>query len=90
MLFFGPDDESGLAREIRECRAKRVCAECPLRLECLDEALRLMVRYGIWGGLNRDERLRERRRRARLASGRTGAGAGARVVRPPAIPAAAR
>lgn len=70
VLFFGPDDEAEPAREIRESQAKGVCAGCPLRLECLDEALQTQVRYGIWGGLNWDERLRERRRRARLASGR--------------------
>ena len=90
MLFFGPDDEPELAREMREHRARRVCAGCPLRTACLDEALRLRVRYGIWGGMNWDERLRERRRRTRLAGGRAGARAGVRVVTPHAIPAAGR
>jgi WhiB family transcriptional regulator, redox-sensing transcriptional regulator len=90
MLFFGPDDEPELAREMREDQARQICAGCPLRLECLDEALRLTVRYGIWGGMNWDERLRERRRRTRLASGRAGARAGGRMVRPRAIPAAGR
>jgi len=64
-LFFGPDDETRSAREIREARAKAVCQLCPVREQCLDFALRNSIRYGIWGGLNPDERARERRRRFR-------------------------
>jgi len=68
LLFFGPDDETAPEREIRERKAKAVCASCPVRAECLDYVLRNSVRYGIWGGLNERERSLERRRRARRAA----------------------
>ena len=64
-LFFGPDREQRPEREIREARAKAVCMACPVRAQCLDYALRNSVKHGLWGGLNEEERLRERRRRAR-------------------------
>ena len=65
LLFFGPDNEPRSAREIREAKAKAVCQTCPVRVQCLDYALRNSIRYGIWGGLNGEERAREHRRRAR-------------------------
>ena len=39
-------------------QAKNVCARCPVRPECLDEALRAEdgARYGIFGGLTAAER----------------------------------
>ena len=63
-LFFVPDDEPGAERAAREAEAKAVCVLCPVRLECLDYALRNSIKYGIWGGLSQAERMRERRRRA--------------------------
>jgi len=63
-LFFGPDNEPRSEREIREAKAKAVCQLCPVRVQCLDYALRNSIRYGIWGGLDGEERARERRRRA--------------------------
>ena len=63
--FFGPDDEPRPEREIREAKAKAICASCPVRAQCLDYALRMSIKHGIWGGLNEEERVRERRRRAR-------------------------
>ena len=64
-LFFAPDGERGQEREIREAKAKAVCALCPVRAQCLDYALGNSIKQGIWGGLNQEERARERRRRAR-------------------------
>ena len=64
-LFFGPDGEQRPEREVREARAKAVCASCPVRAQCLDDALRNSTKHGVWGGLNEEERVRERRRRAR-------------------------
>jgi WhiB family redox-sensing transcriptional regulator len=43
-------------RLARERRAKSVCATCPVRTECLEHAVQVDERYGIWGGLNQDER----------------------------------
>ena len=62
-LFFGPDGETEPERQVREGKARAVCASCPVRAECLDYALEHNVRYGIWGGLNEHERRAERRRR---------------------------
>ena len=43
-------------RLARERRAKSVCASCPVRDECLEHAIDVDERYGIWGGLNQEER----------------------------------
>ena len=64
VLFFGPDGEPRPEREIREAKAKKVCVSCPVRGKCLDYALRNSIKHGIWGGLDQEERARERRRRA--------------------------
>ena len=47
-------------------RAKQVCANCPVRLDCLEYAIDA-DEFGIWGGLDQEERrhlLRERVERA--------------------------
>ena len=64
MLFFGPDGERQPERDIRERKAQQVCASCPVRIECLNYALRRDERYGVWGGMSE----RERRRLKRMAS----------------------
>ncbi|MFD1118840.1 WhiB family transcriptional regulator [Sphaerisporangium aureirubrum] len=68
VLFFGPDGERQPERDIRERKAKAICAQCPVRAECLDYALSRPEKYGTWGGLNEDERASERRRRMRRAA----------------------
>lgn len=55
-MFFHPQNERGSSRLARERRAKRVCAECTVRLECADYALRAREPYGVWGGLSEEER----------------------------------
>lgn len=47
-------------------RAKRVCAECPVRAECLEFALTHFEKFGVWGGLSERERRRIRTARLRL------------------------
>ncbi len=56
MLFFHPQNERGSSRARRDQSAKRVCASCPVRLECADYAIRAREPYGVWGGLSEDER----------------------------------
>lgn len=46
--------------------AKRVCVNCPVRIECLEYALANSERYGIWGGLTERERTRLRRQATAL------------------------
>jgi WhiB family redox-sensing transcriptional regulator len=66
-LFFGPDAEFVTARQQREATAKAICARCPVRDSCLAYALDTRQEFGIWGGLNEDER-RAILRRQRSAS----------------------
>lgn len=40
----------------RVAEAKRVCAQCPVRAECLDFSVTYNERFGIWGGLTQHER----------------------------------
>ena len=49
-------EKGGSTRE-----AKRICAACPVRDECLDYALANDERFGIWGGLSERERRRVKR-----------------------------
>jgi hypothetical protein len=53
-LFF-PTAETGPVYDAQVIAAKRVCAGCPVRPECLTEAL-VRIPYGIAGGLTEDER----------------------------------
>jgi WhiB family redox-sensing transcriptional regulator len=41
--------------------AKAICAKCPVRIECLNYAMRVRVREGIWGGASERDRRRLRR-----------------------------
>lgn len=43
-------------------RAKQVCGECPVKIECLDFAIETNQDSGIWGGTSEDERRDIRRR----------------------------
>lgn len=36
--------------------AKRICAQCPVKLQCLDEAMPVTWLAGIWGGTTERER----------------------------------
>ena len=59
-FFFSSDAAEDAAnkneRIEREAEAKAVCARCSVRAECLDYAVAAGEKYGIWGGLNPQER----------------------------------
>lgn len=58
-LFFAPNHpEAKEEREHRERGAKAICATCPVRIECLEYAIRIREPHGIWGGLTEMERRR--------------------------------
>jgi len=52
----------------REVRS--VCQGCPVRLECLADALDSRTEFGVWGGLTERERRALRRRRPEVTSWR--------------------
>ena len=54
--FFSPDAERGPRRRRREAAAKALCGVCPVRQACLEHALSVREPYGVWGGLNINER----------------------------------
>lgn len=43
-------------------QARQICARCPVRDDCLAYALDADERFGIWGGLDPDERSKLRRK----------------------------
>jgi WhiB family redox-sensing transcriptional regulator len=56
-LFFSSDEiVNKQERQEQEKAAKTVCARCTVRAQCLSYALEAGERYGIWGGLNAQER----------------------------------
>jgi len=65
-LFF-PISSTGPA-ERQVARAKKICAGCSVRRECLEFALSNNQIYGIWGGTTAEDRQRERRRKRRAAA----------------------
>jgi WhiB family transcriptional regulator, redox-sensing transcriptional regulator len=42
--------------------AKKICASCDVRAQCLEYALQNDERFGIWGGLSERERRKLKRR----------------------------
>ena len=66
--------------------AKRQCEGCPVRMECLAEALDNRLEWGVWGGMTERERrivLKSRPNviswRRVLEAARTGSGSNAQV-----------
>jgi WhiB family redox-sensing transcriptional regulator len=59
---FFPSD--GLGVEI----AQRECAQCAVRVECLEYALENRIDHGVWGGASERERRRILRRRRGLST----------------------
>ncbi|MCW2620880.1 MAG: transcription factor WhiB [Frankiales bacterium] len=51
-------------------RAKAVCLGCPVRTECLSDALDNQVEFGVWGGMTERERRALLKRRPDVTSWR--------------------
>lgn len=49
-------------------RAKAVCLGCPVRAQCLADALDNRVEFGVWGGMTERERRALLRRRPDVTS----------------------
>lgn len=50
--------------------AKRLCGPCPVRTECLADALDNRVEFGVWGGMTERERRALLKRRPNVTSWR--------------------
>ncbi len=62
-------------------KARQLCQGCPVRLECLAEALDNRIEWGIWGGMTERERRALLRQRSDVPSWSSVLiGAGARTV----------
>jgi WhiB family redox-sensing transcriptional regulator len=71
-LFFAVG--SGPEASARVDIAKSICATCPVAHECLIFAVTTNQEYGVWGGLDEEER-KEVRRQWRRAARRAGSSA---------------
>jgi len=57
----GPDEL--FVRGAEQNKVKNVCGACPVRAECLAEALDNRIEWGVWGGMTERERRALLRRR---------------------------
>jgi WhiB family redox-sensing transcriptional regulator len=64
------DPEELFGESARQNRAKAVCSGCPVRTECLAEALDHRIEFGVWGGMTERERRALLRRRPDVVSWR--------------------
>ena len=65
------EDPDGLfVRGAEQRKAKLVCLACPVRTECLAEALDNRIEFGVWGGMTERERRALLRRRPDVLSWR--------------------
>jgi WhiB family redox-sensing transcriptional regulator len=62
-------DPDGLfVRGTEQNRAKLMCMGCPVRTECLAEALDNRIDFGVWGGMTERERRALLRRRPEVTN----------------------
>ena len=66
----GMDPDELFVQGAAQNRAKTVCSGCPVRTECLADALDNRVEYGVWGGMTERERRALLRRRPDVRSWR--------------------
>ena len=64
------DPDELFVRGAEQRRAKGVCMSCPVRTECLAEALDKRINFGVWGGMTERERRALLRRRPDVDSWR--------------------
>ena len=57
-LFFPEEEPRRRIRREREEQAKRICRDCPVLATCREHALTTPERYGVWGAMTTQERLR--------------------------------
>lgn len=57
----GEDEKFFSRMGIRDDEARAVCAKCPVITQCLNWALNNNEKFGVWGGMGRDDRAAIRR-----------------------------
>ena len=66
----GTNPDELFAQGAAQNRAKLICRGCPVRLECLADALDNGIEFGVWGGMTERERRALLRRRPDVSSWR--------------------
>ncbi|WP_030230207.1 WhiB family transcriptional regulator [Streptomyces sp. NRRL S-350] len=66
----GVDPDELFVEGAAQNRAKSLCVGCPIRTECLADALDRRVEFGIWGGMTERERRALLKRRPTVVSWR--------------------
>ena len=66
----GSEPDELFVRGAEQHKAKAVCGACPVRAECLAEALDNEIEWGVWGGLTERERRALLRKRPNVTSWR--------------------
>lgn len=66
----GTDPETLFVQGSAQHQAKKICSDCPVRMECLADALDNRIEFGVWGGMTERERRALLRRRPRVESWR--------------------
>src|SRR6266536_1029634 len=66
----GTDPDELFVQGAAQNRAKLICRGCPVRTECLADALDNRIEYGVWGGMTERERRALLRRRPEVRSWR--------------------
>jgi WhiB family redox-sensing transcriptional regulator len=61
-LIFFPESGPGVIA------AKKICAQCPVKVACLNYALDNEIEHGIWGGTGQRERMRIKRANKKVVS----------------------
>lgn len=64
------DPDALFVQGAQQNRAKMLCRGCPVRTECLADALDDRIEFGVWGGMTERERRALLRRRPDVASWR--------------------
>ncbi|GGM65709.1 transcriptional regulator WhiB [Longimycelium tulufanense] len=62
------DPDTLFVRGAEQRKAKVICLGCPVRTECLAEALDSRIEFGVWGGMTERERRALLRRRPEVES----------------------
>ena len=66
----GTDPDELFVQGAAQNRAKLICRGCPVRTECLADALDNRIEFGVWGGMTERERRALLRRRSDVVSWR--------------------